>query len=136
MLPNLQRHGTGWPSEDQLLQRVKSGNPQRGRDHIGDGHDTQGSQALIDRIDSGTPDRPLNISIWGGQTDLAQALWRVKHDRGPEQLQRFVQRLRVYDINDQDAIADWLRIANPGIAAIILSSNTQKSTGTRQLSEN
>ena len=87
VLPNLQRHGTGWPSEDQLLQRVKSGNPQRGRDQIGDGHDTQGSQALIERIDSGTPERPLNISIWGGQTDLAQALWRVKHDRGPEQVQ-------------------------------------------------
>lgn len=59
----------------------------------------------------------------------------MKHDRGPEQLQRFVQRLRVYDINDQDAIADWLRIANPGIAAIILSSDTQKSTATLQMSE-
>ena len=119
VLPNLQRHGTGWPSEDQLLQRVKSGNPQRGRDQIGDGHDTQGSQALIERIDSGTPERPLNISIWGGQTDLAQALWRVKHDRGPEQLQRFVQRLRVYDINDQDDIADWLRSEFPNMHYIL-----------------
>jgi len=26
---------------------------------------------------------PVNIAIWGGQTDLAQALWRVRADRGP-----------------------------------------------------
>jgi thioredoxin reductase (NADPH) len=35
--------------------------------------------AVADRPDS----RPLNIAIWGGQTDLAQALWRVRQDRGP-----------------------------------------------------
>ena len=57
-----------------------SGNSLRGRHHVGAGHDTAASRALIDRIDAGAPDRPLNITVWGGQTDLAQALWRVKQD--------------------------------------------------------
>ena len=74
VLPNLRKHADDWPEADVLRQRVKSGNPQRGRKHIGEGHDTEGSRFLIERMDAGTPDRPLNIVIWGGQTDLAQAL--------------------------------------------------------------
>ena len=81
VLPNLKQHAEGWPEAEQLRRCVKIGNPQRGREAIGEGHDTEGSRWLIERIDAGTSDRPLNISIWGGQTDLAQALWRVKHDR-------------------------------------------------------
>ena len=81
-LPNLQRHAAGWPAAESLHARVISGNHFRGREHIGAGHDTAASRALIERIDAGTPERPLNITIWGGQTDLAQALWRVKLDRG------------------------------------------------------
>lgn len=46
---------------------MKSGNPQRGRGAIGEGHDTEGSSFLIERIDAGTAERPLNLSIWGGQ---------------------------------------------------------------------
>lgn len=117
--PNLARHAEGWPAADQLLSRVKTGNPQRGRDHVGEGHDTAGSRALIACGDAGTAQRPLNVSIWGGQTDFAQALWRVKHDRGAGGLAAFVQRLRVYDIGDQDGIADWMRSEFPGLFYIL-----------------
>ncbi|MCA9068854.1 MAG: DUF1593 domain-containing protein, partial [Planctomycetaceae bacterium] len=51
---------------------------------------------------------PVNITIWGGQTDLAQALWRVRTDRGDGGLQKFWKKVRVYDIADQDGIADWM----------------------------
>ena len=115
VLPNLKRHADGWPEADALRAAVKSGNQQREREHIGAGHDTEGSRFLIERIDAGTPQRPLNISIWGGQTDFAQALWRVKQDRGKAGLARFVRKLRVYDINDQDGIADWMRSEFPGM---------------------
>jgi len=107
--PNLKRHDDGWPEAEGLRSVVRSGNRFRGRDHIGEGHDTEGSNWLIKRIDDGTPDRPLNIAIWGGQTDFAQALWRVKHDRGEDGLASFVNKLRVYDIADQDRIANWMR---------------------------
>jgi hypothetical protein len=116
---NLSRHAGGWPTAEELAARIKTGNPQRGREHIGDGHDTEGSRWLIERIDAGTPERPLNIAIWGGQTDLAQALWRVKAERGADGFARFVQRLRVFDIDDQDHIADWMRAEFPGMFYIL-----------------
>jgi hypothetical protein len=119
VLPNLKRHAEGWPTADELREVVASGNRFRGRDHIGQGHDTAGSQRLIKRIDAGTPQRPLNLAIWGGQTDLAQALWRVKRDRGDAGLAKFVRKFRVYDINDQDGIADWMREEFPGMHYIL-----------------
>ena len=117
--PNLLRHARGWPDADQLAECIKSGNPLRGRCHIGEGHDTEASCWIVERVDAGTPERPLNITIWGGQTDLAQALWCVKHDRGPAGLAQFVQRLRVYDINDQDELADWMRSEFAGLRYVL-----------------
>lgn len=117
--PNLLLHATGWPTVEQLRACIVSGNHRRGREHIGAGHDTAGSRALIARIDAGTAERPLNVSIWGGQTDLAQALWRVKTDRGARGLAEFVGKFRVYDINDQDGIAGWMRGEFPGMRYIL-----------------
>ncbi len=119
VLPNLQKHGDGWPSASSLRGAVKSGNPQRGISAIGVGHDTEGSKWLVQRIDSGTQDRPLNIAIWGGQTDLAQALSFVKRTRGGKGLADFVVKFRVYDINDQDGIADWMAGEFPGMFYIL-----------------
>ncbi|MBI1313927.1 DUF1593 domain-containing protein [bacterium] len=117
--PGLARHADGWPETEALLSRIKSGNLHRGREFIGESHDTEGSRWIVDRVDAGSPERPLNIAIWGGQTDLAQALWRVHADRGADGLADFVQRLRVYDINDQDGIADWIRTGFPGLFYIL-----------------
>jgi hypothetical protein len=119
VLPKLRKHADGWPDAELLRSRIVSGNPQRGRAFIGDGHDTAASRTLIERIDAGSPERPLNISIWGGQTDFAQALWRVKHDRGSDGFAAFVKRFRVYDINDQDGVATWMRQEFPGMFYIL-----------------
>ncbi len=119
VLPNLRKHANGWPDAETLLGRIVSGNPQRGRENIGAAHDTAGSRALLARIDAGSAERPLNIVIWGGQTDFAQALWRVKQDRGAEGLAAFVRKFRVYDISDQDRIAEWIRKEFPGMFYIL-----------------
>jgi len=116
---NLARHAEHWPQTETLLSRIKSGNPERGREHIGAGHDTEGSNWLIARIDAGEPEQPLNIAIWGGQTDLAQALWRVRHDRGTDGLANFVKHFRVFDISDQDQLADWMHEEFPGMFYIL-----------------
>ncbi len=130
VLPHLKQHEDGWPSAGKLRSVVYSGNPHRERDYIGAKHDTAGSRHLMEVIDRGSADRPLNISIWGGQTDLAQALWRVKHDRGEEGLANFVKRFRVYDIADQDGIADWMRMEFPGMYYIL--NNAPAGTDKRQ----
>jgi hypothetical protein len=124
VLPNLQKHAGGWPLVASLRARVVSGNPLRGRLHVGARHDTAASRALIDRIDAGSPERPLNVTVWGGQTDLAQALWRVKRDRDAAGLATFARKLRVYDIGDQDGIADWMRGEFPGLYYILSKAPT------------
>lgn len=105
--PNLVKHHPAFPTERHLRERVKAGNPKRGVEQIGAGHDTDGSNWIVtvaDRADA----RPLNIAIWGGSTDLAQALWRVRKDRTPEQVAAFLSRLRVYDIDQQDSAGPWI----------------------------
>jgi len=70
-------------------------------------------------VDAGTPKRPLNVAIWGGQTDLGQAFWRVKQERKAAGFAEFSKRLRVYDIADQDGIADWIRSTFPGLHYVL-----------------
>lgn len=112
--PNLIRHAEGYPAADTLLSRIKTGNPIRGREGIGPGQDTEGSRWIVEVVDREDP-RPVNMTIWGGQTELAQALWRVRQDRGPAGLAEFIRKIRIYDIGDQDRIVEWLWQEFPGL---------------------
>lgn len=116
--PNLIKHAAGYPTAGDLLARVKSGNPNRGRPAIGEGGDSEGSRwiiAVADRADV----RPLNIAVWGGQTDLAQALWRVRQERGAPGLAAFIRKLRVYDVGDQDGIVEFIWKEFPGLFYVL-----------------
>jgi hypothetical protein len=104
---NLLRHAPGYPPEGHLLERVKSGNTRRGKGNIGEGKDTEGSDWIIRVVDRRDP-RPVHVAIWGGPTELAQALWWVRHDRRPDELRRFLSRLRVYPVNHQEDTGPWI----------------------------
>ena len=101
--PNLLKHDKNFPAPEYLLSKVKKGNPQRGWANVGKAHETEGSEWIIKQADK-KDKRPLNICIFGGQTDLAQALWNVKNSRSAKEYQKFISKIRVYDINDQDKI--------------------------------
>lgn len=116
--PNLLRHAAGFPPLEDLLGRIRSGNPRRGRNAIGPEHDTPGSQLIIQAVDRADP-RPVNVVIWGGQTDLAQALWRVREDRDLDRLRAFVAKIRVHDIDDQDGLFEWITAEFPDIFYIL-----------------
>jgi hypothetical protein len=104
---NLLRHRPGFPTADALTGRVKAGNPQRGVRHVGEGQDTEGSDWIIRVVDQPDP-RPVNVAIWGGSTELAQALWRVRKDRDADGLRKFLGRLRVHAIGHQDDTGPWI----------------------------
>ncbi|MCX7848446.1 MAG: DUF1593 domain-containing protein [bacterium] len=116
--PTLALHDPRYPHPDRLLACVASGNRHRGHNAIGPKHDTDGSRALIAALDRNDP-RPLHVALWGGQTDLAQALWRLHHDRGPEALLASLARLRIYDIADQDHLADYIHNTYPSLFYIL-----------------
>jgi hypothetical protein len=116
--PNLVKHRPDFPEAKELLERINSGNPVRGTDSLGEDKDTEGSKwiiAVVDRAD----ERPVNVVIWGGATELAQALWRVRKDRSPEQTKAFVKKLRVYSIGHQDNTGPWINEQFPDLFFVL-----------------
>lgn len=116
--PNLVRHRPDFPEAKYLLDRVKSGNAVRGVRSVGAGHDTEGSRWITAVVDRDDP-RPVNVTIWGGSTELAQALWRVRNDRTPEQLRAFLGKLRVYAISHQDDTGPWINETFPDLFYVL-----------------
>jgi len=119
---NLSLHAEGYPAVEQLRKLIKSGNSQRGLEAIGKDKTTEGSEWIIRAADR-DDERPLNIAIWGGQTDLAQALWHVRDSRGEEGLRKFMAKLRVYDIDDQDRIQSWIFENFPDLFYVLAKSS-------------
>ena len=122
---NLLLHKPGYPTTKELLSCVKSGNPHRGLKFVGLGNDTAASNWIISVVDKADY-RPVNIVIWGGQTDLAQALWRVREDRSQKELDRFTAKLRVYDIADQDNFFVWIHQNFPSLFYILSNRHSDK----------
>lgn len=121
---NLLLHEPGYPTEEYLLSVIREGRPDYGMNAVGEGNDSTGSELLIAAADRQDP-RPIWVSVWGGPNVLAQALWKARKTRSPAALAKFVAKLRVYTISDQDNSGPWIRrtfpelfyIASPGIHA-------------------
>lgn len=116
--PNLLKHAEGWPSERDLDQKVRSGQPSYGLAAVGNGKSSPGSQLLIAAADRADP-RPLWVTIWGGANTLAQALFDVRSSRSPQEIAKFVAKLRVYSISDQDDAGPWIRREFPDLFYIV-----------------
>lgn len=118
---NLEKHAQGFPSEKALRAVTTSHLPIYGMGGVGAGKDSGGSELLIRAVDK-KDERPLWVSVWGGANCLAQALWKVRETRTPEQMKAFVSRLRVYTISDQDDAGRWIRLNFPDIFYVVSPS--------------
>lgn len=123
--PNLLLHHPDFPDPKVLLDPVKAGNPVRGRKSLGADHDTDGSKWIAAVIDRDDP-RPVNVAVWGGPTELAQALWRAKADRTPEQFRKFVGKLRVYSIGHQDDTGPWIVETFPDLFYVLAKAGDKR----------
>jgi hypothetical protein len=118
---NLLIHESGYPTTNYLFSVIKEGLPAYGLTAVGEGHDSPGSELIISTVDKDDP-RPVWVPVWGGPNVLAQALWKVRATRSPQALEKFVAKLRVYTVSDQDDSGPWIRrnftnlfyIASPG----------------------
>ncbi len=126
--PNLERHEPGYPKAKELHKTVKRGkvniqmtlSAPKGDplQWIGSGQDTEGSDFIIEVVDRNDP-RPVDICVWGGTADLAQALLRVREERTPEEVDKFVRKIRVHAISDQDDTGPWIRKNFPSLFFIL-----------------
>jgi hypothetical protein len=119
--PNLLLHAKGWPTAQQLDTRVFSGQPAYGLAATGAGQSSEGAQAIIRAADR-KDERPLWVSVWGGANTLAQALLQVRATRPPTDVDKFVEKLRVYSISDQDDAGPWIRREFPNLFYIVQPS--------------
>ena len=90
-----------WPSPEYIRGRAMMGSTRGGIKVVGEGNDSPGSNLLI-RLADEPDERPIWVAAWGGANTLAQAIWRVKQTRTPEQVRQFVRKFRIYTITDQD----------------------------------
>ncbi len=116
--PNLLKHEMGFPTENQLLNIVKSALPKYGMTGVGEGQDSEGSEWIIKELEK-EDDRPLWISVWGGVNTLAQSLYKIKKVKSEIKAKELIAKLRVYTISDQDDSGIWIRNNFPELFYIV-----------------
>lgn len=119
---NLLLHAPGYPTEAYLRERIAAHLPVYGMVGVGEGKSSRGSRLLIEAVDR-PDDRPVWVTVWGGASCLAQALWEVRATRTAEELARFVSKLRVYAIADQDDSGPWMRREFPELFYVVSPTN-------------
>lgn len=115
---NLLLHEEGYPEAEKLMNLVKAGLPLYGMQGVGDTHDSEGSEWIIQELEK-KDDRPLWISVWGGVNTLAQALYKIDNTRSKAEASALISKLRVYTISDQDDSGHWIRINFPDLFYIV-----------------
>jgi hypothetical protein len=118
---NLLLHAKGWPTAEDLASKVFVGQTAYGMGATGADKMSDGAAAIIraaDRDDA----RPLWICIWGGANTLAQALIQVRATRQPDAIHKFIEKLRVYSISDQDDAGPWIRREFPDLFYVVQPS--------------
>ncbi|QDS77654.1 hypothetical protein FKW77_002929 [Venturia effusa] len=112
----LQSHTTGnFPTSDYLKSIIHSGPISYGlvalQEPLSDA-----SAHLISVVDSLSA--PLYIQAWGGTNVLASALNHISLTRSQNDVETFIDKLRVYTISDQDNSGFWIRARFPSIRYI------------------
>ena len=125
---NFMAHSDGWPEADTLLQTVKTGVPVFGMQGVGEGHDSPGSEHIINIVDQ-KDNRPVYVSVWGGANCLAQTLWKVMKTRSKTEVDTFIRKLRVYTISDQDDAGPWMRNRFPDLFYVVSPGHEEGQGG-------
>ncbi|HXD79407.1 MAG TPA: nucleoside hydrolase-like domain-containing protein [Puia sp.] len=116
--PNLLKHEPGYPTADLLRTRVKHGLAVYGMQGVGAGHDSQGSEWIVDILKR-PDDRPVWFCVWGGPNTLAQALWKIRNTLSEAEAARIYKKVRIYTISDQDDSGPWMRKTFPSIFYVV-----------------
>ena len=109
---NLKKHDSMYPTPANLRSVTFEGRSgtwgKKGTDNIGEGKDSEASDALITIVDKPDP-RPIYVGLWGDCSVVAQAVWKVQQTRSRADLDKFLSKLRIHQIATQDGTIHWLR---------------------------
>ena len=116
--PNLQKHSSGFPSVEYIKSRTVRGQNISHMDGVGDNMDTPGSELIINVVDDKSDERPVWIAAWGGMNTLAQAIHKIRGTRNDNELRKFLNKIRIYDILGQDDAGAWIAKNFPEVTYI------------------
>jgi len=119
---NLMLNAKGWPEASELDARIFAGQPQYGMADTGADKVSDGAKAIIQAVDR-EDSRPVWVCLWGGANTLAEALLEVRATRPPDAVERFVAKLRISSISDQDDAGPWIRREFPDLFYIVQPSS-------------
>jgi hypothetical protein len=127
---NLRTHDPLYPTADALRGVTFEGrgsnngvsitwgcNQQPASEIMGQGMDSEASNAIIEIVDKPDP-RPVYVGVWGGPREVAQAIWDVQQTRTQAELDAFISKLRVFLIHCQDATHTWLMDNFPNLVIL------------------
>lgn len=114
VLDNLKQHASGWHETDYLRRIVAAGQPGYGIADTGPGKSSPGSDLIIEAVTKNDP-RPLWIVVNAGSNTLAQALIDYRASHTPEEVEAFVDRIRVFENGAQDNAGAWIAAEFPEI---------------------
>lgn len=104
---NLKVHAVGYPTYEYLKSISVMGQTGYGMSDVGTGKDSPGSELIIASVDKDDP-RPVWVMGWGGMNTTAQAIWKVRETRSQVELDKFLSKLRLFDILGQDDAGAWI----------------------------
>jgi hypothetical protein len=116
--PNLLLHAKGWPEAEELDAKVFAGQSAYGMAATGRDKMSDGAKAIIRAVDR-DDSRPVWICVWGGLNTLAEALQEIRATRQPDEVEKFVAKLRINSISDQDDAGPWIRREFPDLFYIV-----------------
>ncbi|MGK6353547.1 nucleoside hydrolase-like domain-containing protein [Parapedobacter sp. DT-150] len=105
--PMLRVHASGYPDPAYLKSISVLGQTGYGMGDVGKDKDSPGSDLIIASADKDDP-RPLWVMGWGGMNTIAQAIWKVRETRSPAAFEKFLSKLRLYDVLGQDDAGAWI----------------------------
>ena len=113
---NLIRHDSAYPSAKYLHRITVTGNRGYGMSHVS-GRGSAGARLIIQAADK-KDSRPLWLLAWGGANTIAQAIWTVSQTRSTDELNAFLNKIRVYDLAGQDDAGAWMAKTYPQLFMI------------------
>ena len=106
--PNLEKHLSGYPTAEALKKVVFAGNMEEKNLHFTGPLETEGARHII-RVLLDEDPRPVWVQAWGGTNTIAQALSVLRRDYSPQQLEKAINKIKIFAIADQDETSEWIR---------------------------
>lgn len=107
VLNNLKLHSSHWAEPSYLKSIVAAGQKGYGIKDVFEGNSSAGSELIIKAVEK-NDSRPIWVVVNAGSNTLAQAIVDYKANHSKQELDNFINKLRVFENGSQDNAGAWI----------------------------